>query len=630
MTTLPLKLIHLTFIGLGVDPASVEFGPAMTLVRGPSDTGKSFIVDSLDFMLGANALKEIPESEKYSTVLLGLQMPNGELVTLARSVKGGSFNLHLGDIRQGPLPALGKTLTAKHNAASETNISRYLLNAIGLDGRRVRKNIRNATDSLSFRNVANLCVVDETRMQAATAPAQTGNYVTKTKEASVLKMFLQDADDSDLIEVESTSERAKLSGAKIDVVDRLLRELEARLADAPEASELRAQLGRLSRAIEAQSGSISSLVNSRNQMSSGLREQQNRLSDVRSEWAESGVLRSRFDILLQKYESDIARLATIREAGNLLGYFTAGVCAFCGAEPEHQHNNTDCEGDTNSFGSSIDEQVRRTRALADDLQAAMSDLDQRRIELRREASASAEHSRRLASELAAVEQTLASNNVVFRDVVDKRASVERALTLYDQIESLEKMKLIVVDEATAETAAVAASLSLRAQREFSNELVERLRAWGFPNPSQVRYDASVQDIVAGDQLRSAHGKGVRAILHGAFTVGLAKYCVDREMPHPGFVVLDSPLVTYRPPDQAEMEESEEGQPPEDVVAAFYRDLQEQNTGQVIVMENTDPPKSLDERTVDIVFTASDHGRYGFFPLTKSREGGATAVVPPTL
>jgi hypothetical protein len=54
--------------------------------------------------------------------------------------------------------------------------------------------------------------------------------------------------------------------------------------------------------------------------------------------------------------------------------------------------------------------------------------------------------------------------------------------------------------------------------------------------------------LADDQYRSAHGKGVRAILHAAFTIGLAQYCFDRDIAHPGFVVLDSPLVTYRPPD----------------------------------------------------------------------------------
>lgn len=608
---LQLTLAHLTFIGTSVDPARVEFGPAMTLVRGPSDTGKSFIVDALDFMLGANALKEIPEREAYSTVLLGLRMPDGEAVTLARSVDGGSLGLYFSDVREGPLALPDETLTPKHNAASASNISRFLLGALGLDGRKVRKNVRNATDSLSFRNVAHLCVVDETQMQAETPPALTGNYVTKTKEVSILKMFLQDEDDSSLVEVESRSELAKLSNAKIDVVERLLNDLEARLADAPEASALRDQLARLNATIDEQSSSISELVEFRAAISSQLREQQQELEHLDTEWADTAALQSRFNILRQKYDSDLDRLDTVREAGNLLGYFTAGTCAFCGAEPEHQHNNTDCEGDTTSFGAAIDEQTRRTRALADDLRATIEDVAERREELRRLAEVSTGERERLSRRLAEIERSLASDSTALKDLVNKRRSIERSLGLYDQIEALEKMKQVVVDEATAETAAVASSVNRRAQREFSRELVDRLKAWGFPSPDEVRYDALAQDIVAGDQLRSAHGKGVRAILHAAFTLGLAKYCMDREIPHPGFIVLDSPLVTYRPPDQAHKDDNE---PPRDVVTAFYRDIQRHAVGQVIVMENTDPTEPLDEQTTDIIFTASDHGRYGFFPV----------------
>ena len=69
-----LALTHLTFIGTNVSPASVEFGARAAIIRGPSDTGKSFMVDAIDFVLGATSLKEIPERTGYSTALLGLAL----------------------------------------------------------------------------------------------------------------------------------------------------------------------------------------------------------------------------------------------------------------------------------------------------------------------------------------------------------------------------------------------------------------------------------------------------------------------------------------------------------------------------------------------------------------------------
>jgi hypothetical protein len=218
---------------------------------------------------------------------------------------------------------------------------------------------------------------------------------------------------------------------------------------------------------------------------------------------------------------------------------------------------------------------------------------------------------KLKSHLAELEKSLALDSSELKKLISKRTSVERSLGLYNQVSALEKMKRVVVDESTADTATVAASLNMHAQREFSVQLRERLAAWGFPDANEVRYDASAQDIVAGNQLRSANGKGVRAILHAAFTLSLAKYCADREIPHPGFVVLDTPVLTYRPPDQ---DPTIDAAPPKHVVDGFYRDIQRQATGQVIIMENTDPNEPLDDQTVDIVFTAREYGRYGFFPI----------------
>ena len=183
------------------------------------------------------------------------------------------------------------------------------------------------------------------------------------------------------------------------------------------------------------------------------------------------------------------------------------------------------------------------------------------------------------------------------------------------------MKAQIEDESSSDTKTVSERMSLRVLGEFSSELAQRLGAWGFPEADRVRYDRPQQDIQAGDQFRSANGKGVRAILHAAFTLGLAQYCFDRDMAHPGFVVLDSPLVTYRPPDTPAVDaELVDESLPQGIVEAFYRDLQSHFDGQVIVMENLDPTETLDEHSMDVPFTKRrDSGRYGFFPMDAGQQ-----------
>ncbi|WP_280457719.1 hypothetical protein [Nocardia carnea] len=621
-----LTLTHLTFLGANREPATVNFGPSVTVIRGPSDTGKSFIVDAIDFMFGARKLKEIPERAGYSTILLGLVLPDGAEVTLRRSVNGGNFGLDRENLQvrsTAQLQPLPETMSQQHSATAEGSLSKYLLKEIGLDDRWVRKNIRNAVDSLSFRNIAHLCVVDETQMQSEVPPAFTGNYVTRTKEVSVLKLLLQDEDDSALRGSETPRDQKQLSAAKIDVVNRLAGNLEAQLADVPEPPLLHEQLARLVASIDELSSSVGTLVDERGRTAHAVRKLQTAINDIRNEQGDLRALRSRFALLRTQYSSDLERLAMVREAGNLLSYFRIGTCPFCGAEPEHQHLNTECEGDTTAFGEAIDRQFQRTQALAQDLDITIEEVSQRNTALQTELATTLReldgHRRGLADFDAALE----NRNQDLHELITKRSSVERYLGLYDQIAALDKMKQVVADEAAAATTDVDTGISLRAQREFSAAVAERLRTWRFPDPDNVRYDTSEQDIVANDQLRQAHGKGVRAILHAAFTLALSQYCFDRDLPHPGFVILDSPLVTYRPPDSDEAQSvdipldrpsSIDNELSADVVAAFYDDIQRHVAGQVIIFENTDPPGELDDQTVDVVFTKnSETGRYGFFP-----------------
>ena len=69
-----MTLTHLTFVGTDVEPATIDFGPKLTVIYGASDTGKSFIVDSIDFAMGSSKLRSIRESEPYSYVLLGFKI----------------------------------------------------------------------------------------------------------------------------------------------------------------------------------------------------------------------------------------------------------------------------------------------------------------------------------------------------------------------------------------------------------------------------------------------------------------------------------------------------------------------------------------------------------------------------
>lgn len=107
----------------------------------------------------------------------------------------------------------------------------------------------------------------------------------------------------------------------------------------------------------------------------------------------------------------------------------------------------------------------------------------------------------------------------------------------------------------------------------------------------------------------------RAITHAAFKVALMLFCRERNRPHPGFLVLDTPLLTYRDPmkrlgDRLESDEQELRN--SDLKQRFFDHLGHLGEkAQIIVLENVDPPEGVKGSCKVEVFTHdAEEGRQG--------------------
>jgi hypothetical protein len=130
----------------------------------------------------------------------------------------------------------------------------------------------------------------------------------------------------------------------------------------------------------------------------------------------------------------------------------------------------------------------------------------------------------------------------FSSLVDERASVQKAINLYDRLSKLEQRKhaLLELDEQPEEKQQVAAGIPDSVSHALSLKIEAILRAWNFPGECHVHFDNATSDFEIDGKPRGSRGKGLRAITHAAVTLGLVEYCQEHTLPHPGFVVLDSP------------------------------------------------------------------------------------------
>ncbi len=608
MSTKGICLTRLTLKGSEVPDAEVQFTRGLNVVVGVSDTGKTFIAQCVDFMMGRRRPpKQIPEAASYDTVFLALRIgADDEELVLERSLRGGEFRLHRG----GEVRVLG----AEHQPNNEETISHFFLEASGLAGVKVRTNQQGKTRPLSFRDIARLVLVDETSVISEPSPIHSGQYTSKTVESSVFRFLLTGVDDSSVIAGDDPKVARGRREGKLEVVETMLESARARIADLVVEggeAELREQLTRLEASFEEASQALASEQQSAYQLEGARREAWEQLRQVDTRLGVLSDLQTRFELLQEQYASDLRRLEAISEAGRRLGQMPEERCPVCGALAEHhvvEHQSSHASPE--EVASSCNAEADKIRTLLADLHRTL-ETNQAEVErLEAERRAKREDLRTASAQLReGLQPRVETALQKFRDSQDRRDKVRRAIELLDRVRELEAV-LSGIEERPQRRSAEGPPTTVGADEAeaFSREVEALLRSWHFPGLDRVTFSEEDQDVVISGQRRASHGKGVRAITHAAFNLALLKYCSASSRPHPGLVLIDSPLIVYRQPDAGEADFAP------DVKEHFYRTLA---TGfalaQVIILENDAPPEDLSGTINLIMFTGADRGRQGFIP-----------------
>ena len=200
-------LVRLTLSGAGLVDADVRFGTGLNVISGPSDTGKTFILQCIDFLLGARTKpEEVPEARGYELAQLELQeKEDAASYTLTRSLHGGDFTLKRPDGRE-------EVLAEQHAAGRVDTVSQFLLEMTGLTNKLLRTNQRGKTRSLSFRDLAHLIVISEEDILRSESPILSGQYIRRTAEKSVFRLLLSGVDDSSVV----AADERRISRARVE------------------------------------------------------------------------------------------------------------------------------------------------------------------------------------------------------------------------------------------------------------------------------------------------------------------------------------------------------------------------------------------------------------------------------
>ncbi len=606
-----IYLVELRLKGIGKKDASIEFDKGTNIISGPSNTGKTFIFECLEYMLGGSSLKRrITQSEVYNEMFLEVGRYDGKSFTIKTDFNDGDFYKYecpIDDVNAG---SKYEELKRDHYPGKKNTLSFTLLNECGLANHLVRTNANGKTRELSFRDVRVLHLIDEIRILTQESPLLTGQYVSKTVEENVARLLLTGCDDSGLVETIPAKVLANKAG-RLEVLHELIGIEKNSNGGRKEKKETIEQEAKLESTLLECKKELKNAISQYSVASIKKEVTLTKKRHVNQRQEELNKLYENSFLLEKQYYSDVKRLNSTIETGEALWQIGRVDCPVCETDIFKSP-----DGSLNDIANSSKAELVKLEGLLFELtkaktlfssELALLKLDDGEISLE---LSSLQHE--LDSE---IKQKIEDLTNVKDELYDKSKDI--SLTL----RSIEKQEYLEGQVAEIEKLLSSApqkkrnfeKLTTPIMQGLAKEMQGLLNCWGYPDVGVVTYSEDSMDFIISGENRNLAGKGYRAISFASFVLAMNKLNVDSDK-RLGLCLLDSPLVTYKKPDVSEGEAISE-----DMAGEFYRSLSSFDRNlQIIIIENEDVPKEIEGSLNMIHFTKNSLvGRYGFIPLDNS-------------
>lgn len=594
-----LRIRKILLRGYGVDDAYVEFDSGANILAGESDTGKSYLVRCLDYIFGAEKLKKhLKEAVSHTHLFVEFENSEQGFLTLERPLKGGNLLAHHTQIKG--IKEAGKEISPVRKGKSKgPDVTSVVFPFCNIKEARLRKNVRGETQRLSIRTLAPIFLVDEVSIIDEHSPVTGRPGFDDTARKRMFAFLLSGKDDEGIVAAEKDEVVKARLRAKLEVVEDLLRPLDERFAtsDRVTLTDPSNELGELIDNLTKEFESVTAAT-------AALREK-SQAATTRSLRADSQLLGvseilSKYHLLNERYRTDLERLDFLAEGSHYFDSLQEVPCPLCEQKMAHGHpeeQGTDAATGGQSIRRAATAEAAKILAHRADLEIAIGSLELKKNQL-------SEEKREADDALDALQEELTRTFAPRLDDTTKRLELLIGLRAEEEAERTERERWLSLRALRAD---IEASIAERGQvkyewdalppeplRGLCVEIETVLTEWHWKGTPHVSFDEKEFDIVVDGQARQSHGKGVRAVLYAAFVIGLLRFCAANRLPHPGVVVIDSPLTSYKKKVAKEVPGSDE---PIDagVEAGFWHSLTRvPKDVQIIVIENKEPPTSVAE------------------------------------
>jgi hypothetical protein len=587
----------------------------LNIIYGPSNTGKSLVLDCIDFLMGSKGRNEKNRSEesisykrlskpelKISSIALSIDV-NGKEVQLTRNIDSADISVvsNVDTISSGTYSLKG--------SKKKPPIYKVWLALLGIeDDVQIVMKADGSPQGLTLRTFYHTFLINESRIVAENSVMKNGTGYNKNIPVPTVSALVYLAANKTYALPKKDDVTAVISAKKstaLQMYDRSVNALaERKFVAMIETDDVRS-VAEIKADIDILLAEISAAEDVLNQATETSRELASHISDIDDKLAECKMLKNRYTSLRTQYESDIRRLTFIAEGDSHKSIIPqVEHCPFCNGELKKQQSKS-------CIDAAVSE-VKKIEIKINDLRSADSKID-------REEAALTEKRNKLVSERQEVQSLIRGElkpkvETLRTKMVSYTAALERAKAA-EMVEAFTKILKEQYETLTADTEPkiekpkfnVLSVIDEHLTKPLSTLLETILKECNYYNYVDARFENSLCDIVVNGSDKMSQGKGFRAFLNSVMAIAIQEWLINCNVYPPHLLVMDSPILSLK-----EREENVGTQVTSNSMrkGLFLYMVKHQQNRQTIILENEIPGINYDSANL-IHFTGKDgDGIYG--------------------
>lgn len=560
--------------------SSVEFGPHLNIISGPSNCGKTMILKCIDYLLGGSKVP-LPKNLPIERLEMRLHAPDGHIL-LSRNVGENEATIQ-GDSR------LVKPGTYKTNQTKETyNYGQMLMGLFGvpIDAGPIKifKTKQAQISTLSIRSLINTFIVKEQPIISSDcilAPEKT--QITLLKSSILFQLYGKNYVTGKEKDSYWMREKKSLRSYVLQKKNELLSAndwLESQLYNGAEDTineNAKLEIDKLGSEYDKLENEYTSFFSECEKTAKETTELQNKLQ-------EDEDLISKCKLLKEQYEADVKRINFTLKGRELQNEVREPEqCPFCGGKLSKEKEE-DC-------AEASEQELADLLPKLKDLENEIKSLEKERSEISDKYQNILETKNKmdefLNRDLKPRKQSIKKRIEEYGNMV--KEAQEKGIIRQQYISTTGQLKQIEQEISEAVTEFDPDSHFEQFSVEMSSLLVDALTLCHFQDSGKAVFDIQSFDIKIGESTKGDYGKGYIAFLNSIVSFVLHQY-LEEKAKYKGLpFIIDSPIMSLREVSKAAPDEAKEISEAREMKKPLFKYfLNHSRDSQTIVIENEVP------------------------------------------